>query len=560
LRLVLPLALLGLEGVGAAQLPDTARLYRSARTAEVAYERAARRLAPLGDGPGSSAACDEVVGRFCLYYDTGREKLPPEPPEIGRYRRRAIEALSAAFRANSGRQATVLPLIRILLEGKQPQEALVVAEAFRNATTDVASARMLLGLTRHAAADIPGAEREFGQWIAGLDSTERTRVRDVSHLLNSRERRRYRQLPAEARAVYHERFWRYADALYLTPGNETWTEHLARHVESKLLQAAPWVSGATSWGNDVAELTIRYGTTKARTRLWSSAIGSSDVRLLEHWDPEQMIYAAPALDSVLNIKPRPDVGWPLDTIRTISGHAPSTLRRMVTLQHQANVFTFEDGRLLRVDGALPLDSAARGAPEARAILFALDSALQIVAAAPGLVQLARDSMFVWSEVRLPPSARFYSMEVLEQKSRLAGRARFPIVFGGRHSLPLSDVLIAQAYAVGDLPRARTDEALRPRASLLLPIGRQIGIYAEANVHGQRPRNLRVRLRVLTARGHGTGTSMSWVEEISATGPTPIAATVGLAKLKAGRYLLELSVTDQDGKTGTSTRELVLVSQ
>ncbi|HEY0808658.1 MAG TPA: hypothetical protein VGD49_00800, partial [Longimicrobiales bacterium] len=348
-------------------------------------------------------------------------------------------------------------------------------------------------------------------------------------------------------------------ALYLTRGNETWTDHLSRHAETQLLRTAPFVTGSTSWGNDVAELTIRYGTPKARTRSWPSGLGSTDLRITEHWDPEQVIYAAPALDSALRVRARPGGGWPMDTVRTVSGHAPSTLRRMLPLEHQATVFR-NVGELLRVDAVLPLDTLARKDADGRAVLFALDSTLQILGAAPGFVTTTRDSMFAWSEIKLPAGARYYSMEVIEQKSRLAGRARFSLLPSPNNSLRLSDVLIANPFEAGKLPRARTDQTLQPR-SALVPHEAAIGIYAEAIIEGSRPSNLRVRLRFLNAQHREATAGVSWIEEInSAEEAAPIAATVALDKLKPGRYWIELSVTDQEGRTGVVTRELVVLSK
>jgi len=109
---VLILVLLAAKGSAAAQFQDTAKLYRVARSAEAEYERAARRLAPLDPRPTRTATgCDEVVGRFCVYYDSRRDTLPTEPTQVGDYRNRAIRALRAAYAVNRSRTATLFPLI-----------------------------------------------------------------------------------------------------------------------------------------------------------------------------------------------------------------------------------------------------------------------------------------------------------------------------------------------------------------------------------------------------------------------------------------------------------------
>ena len=542
--------LLGAKGALAGQFPDTSKIYRDARSAEAEYERAGRRFAPISISSPRGGPCDEVVGRFCLSYDTGRDTLPTEPSEIGRARDQAIAKLRIAFDVNRARQQTAYALIRLLLEGRRPQQAVEVAEAFRDAARDVGTANMLLGLTLNAAADIPAAERAFEQWLATMDTALHRRTTDITQLLDHRERRRYRRLAGAERSKYEQKFWRYADALYLAPGNEIRTEHLARHAETGLLMAAPVVLGGTSWGSDLAELTVRYGSPRARTRVWPPGFNSVE-QITEHYDPEQMIYAPPALDSALKTFAKPGRGWPLDTLRTITGHAPSTLRRMLPLEHQASVFFEDTMRVLRVYGVIPLDSVARQ-KSARVMLFALDDDLDIVGAAPGVAHFARDSMYVSAQVTLPRSTQFYSMEVLEPDTRLAARARFRLNEPPNITLVMSDVLIAEPLRAGDQPE--------PRHSLLLRLGSSVGIYAEVHPSSSRPRNLRVRLRVLDSRRRATATGVSWIEEIHREGAAPVAATIGLEKLRAGRYFLELSVTDQNGATGSSLREIVILPQ
>ena len=66
-----------------------------ARRAEARYESLVRRLAPLRLG-GFGSGCDEIVGRYCIRYDSPADELPasePEPAELTDARRDAIEAL-----------------------------------------------------------------------------------------------------------------------------------------------------------------------------------------------------------------------------------------------------------------------------------------------------------------------------------------------------------------------------------------------------------------------------------------------------------------------------------
>jgi hypothetical protein len=580
LRTLFLLSLLSAHPALATQ-QDSLRLYGAARTAEAQYEHSARALAPWSFGAPQPGSCDEYVGRFCLYYDTGRDPLPAEPPRIAQARQQALAKIRAAFRSNPARIESVFPFIRLLLEDKQTAEASAVAAEFGAVTSDVATARMLAVLSHHASADIPAGERAVDDWLSAVDSTQRRRLTDISWLLASRERRRYRELSHSERAAYESVFWRFADALYLTEGNETRTEHFARHAEGKLIAAAPVVRGSTSWGNDVAELTVRFGTPKARTRERPVGIGSSDIRVIEHWDPEQLIYTPPALDSALQLRARPAHGWPLDTIRSISGHAPSTIRRMLPLEHQANVFRNTDGSyLIRVDGRVIADSAGRGKTSSRIGLFVLDGTLTEISRSLNEGTVRGDTLFFAAQAVLREAASHYSAELLEPQSKLAARARFRFERPqSDRGLELSDIMIAHPF-LGGTPTNREDPRLLPRPDLLLGAGQAIGVYAEITDGLQTADSIRVDLELLAIDGRpallkaarwvgkklGLGEDappnrLSWLAEIDPTVPTPIAITVDAGRLKAGRYVVELTVVDiQPGVRRTTARREIVVEE
>lgn len=101
--------------------PDSVdRLRRAAQRAEANFERLSRRLIPIR-WSSSGSDCDEIVGRFCLTWDSGR---PADPvPEDGRVidaRRDAIEALRGAYSYLPGDFDTSAPLVRYLVEDGRP--------------------------------------------------------------------------------------------------------------------------------------------------------------------------------------------------------------------------------------------------------------------------------------------------------------------------------------------------------------------------------------------------------------------------------------------------------
>jgi len=108
---------------------DTTALRNQAQAEARRYEAALRRDAPFGAG-GSPGYCDEQVGRFCLWYDHGRQRnLPPEPKPIRAARARAIEAHAAALAALPTDSLLAASLVRYLIEHDSTSGAVSAAQA-----------------------------------------------------------------------------------------------------------------------------------------------------------------------------------------------------------------------------------------------------------------------------------------------------------------------------------------------------------------------------------------------------------------------------------------------
>src|SRR5690606_13805679 len=122
--------------------------------------------------------------------------------------------------------------------------------------------------------------------------------------------------------------------------------------------------------------TLRYGVPVGRERDVSS--WTLDVRMIEHFDPDQLAYVPERLRTRgLGEAPLPGEPTPLENPRARSGYAPLTIRRLLPFAHQVTRFPAGDSVVLRVDGALALDSVALegGAGRTAATaLFVLDSA------------------------------------------------------------------------------------------------------------------------------------------------------------------------------------------
>jgi hypothetical protein len=562
------------------QLPrdSVEKLRREARRAEAEFERLSRSLVPVR-WSGGGTDCDEIVGRFCLTYDSGR---PPEPDaEHGRVvdaRRTAIEALRAAFSWMPADFATAAPLVRYLVEDRRPAEALSAARLYAIESGDSIWSPQLLAFAAHAAGDDTTAERLFDEVLPRLSQRDQERVQDIAWLLEASDRGLYGKLEAAQRRSFERRFWKLADPLYLTPGNESRSEHFARHVWSRVLERAPVVAGMLSWGPDMEQLTVRYGVPVGRTR--SPATITHEGSLMEHFDPDQLAYTPiELLRRGPPPVPLPGRPWELDRKRSRFGYAPETLRRVVALAHQATVLPDGQGVVLRVDGRMVMDSAARGAAEVETALFVLDSELRPVRAERGHASVVSDTARFWFETRLPRGSWLYSLEALEAHSRLGGRARY---FLDDETLPgplrVSDPLISQPWSPGQLPPDRGHPSLRPRADLVISPADTLGFYAEAQgltaagsfvvrlaLEPASRASLPGRLVRWLGGRIGLGrtdraTRLQWTSQADPDGRAVLALEVRPAGRPDGDYVLILDITDAATGATAGSRRVIRFGQ
>jgi hypothetical protein len=593
--------------VAAGVLPqDTAaRLVRQAQRAEADYELVARTRAPVTFERGGTN-CDELVGRFCLTFDRRGEapELPPEPPAIGEARDRAIQALSRAAGAAPRDGRTARGLVRLLVEAHEDSAAVSAAGRYAAAAGD-SWGELLLGFAQHAAGDDTAAARHFRAGLADLPERERRRL-DPEHLLSRDEAHALGRLDSTARAGYQAALWKLGDPLYLTPGNEVLAEHQARYVWVRMLAELPLVHDMTSWHSDLEELTFRYGTPIARqrvpARMWEDADG-----IVEHFDSTALAFLPESLLTV-GVRPTPPPGetWTLADPVARSGYAARMVRRVAPLLVQVTRFPLADSVVLRVDGALPLDSLARaaGPDSVRVGLFILEGwhrllrgDTSVVRTATGLVRPRGDTARFTLSVTLPPGQYVYSAEAIESGSRLAGRARYAVTLlaaspGGPpfRTVMLSDVLLARPFR-RVLPRGRDAPGLHGLSEPVASPGDTLGLYAEAS--GLAPGPFRVALDVtrvdappvatrvlgwLRARLGGSrpdpGVRLSWMVDSPAAGPVglgdgtspedeaaargadaAIATDLVLPRLPAGLYAVRLRVTAANGASTSSRRIL-----
>lgn len=571
--------------------PDSAEALRKlAQRAERTYEFLLRSMAPVRFGsPPSADYCDEIIGRFCLTFDGGRgSSRRPDTTVAGKVisaRQLAVEMLRHAFSELPGDLATAGPLLRYLVEDGRAEEAVAAARTFAWASGDSAWGPFLIGYSLHAAGQDSLAETYFHKGIEHLSEEDRKRILSITYLVAPKEESAYGKLSEEERIDYERAVWQLGDPLYLTPGNERYAEHLARHVWSRILADAPLTSRMHRWGDDLEELTVRYGVPTTRERVLGDLLLQSE-SMVEYYDPDQLAYLPETLHtSGLPPTPPPGTSWDLERERARSGYRPLTIRRLRPFSHQVSRFPATGNEsILRIDAAVVLDDEARQASRARTGLFILDSTYLPFREQRGAAPISGDTVTLSTEVQLTAGRYIYSLELFEDSSRFAGRARYGVEIPNPRAgrLALSDPVVADPFGTAPLPVSRNDARLRPRASLILSTDETIGLYAEAHrlgpgqdsiahftialtVGDAEPPSLLARAWGWVGRKIGVARPdetprLTWEGSAPAGAPAILAVDLPLTGLKPGLYAIELQLTDLTTADRVTTTRLIRIQK
>jgi hypothetical protein len=568
------LLLLALPAQFGAALPDdsVARLRGRARSAEARFERLARSQAPRTWG-GGGQDCDEIVGRFCLTFDS-TTTLPAgadtDKAATIDARRDAVEAFRRYFAGAPGELSAAGPLVRLLVHDGRAREAVSAARTFAALSADSVWAHLLLALAHHGATDDPEAERHFMLALSRMDEAQRRAWTDPRWLLDPGERGDVRRLSPEARTEYERRFWLASDPFWLMPANEIWVEHMARHAEARLLEDVPVVGGMSSWGPDLHELTVRFGT--ATGRAWADRGFGREPSMIEYFDSTNRNYVAESwLNDGFPEPPPPGTRPLLYAARARSGYGVRLVDRVLDLPHQLTRFADGEQIVLRVDGAVasPNDSVGKGALDSG--LFVYDSAFTRLRDGRRRVAWQPDSTRFTLTVRTEPGRVMYSVEALDSTARFGARARYALdaLLPGDGPV-LSDVLICAPFPADRLPLHRDDDVLRARSSLVFAPGDTLGIYAE--VYRLAVGSARVEIGLHPARGPGPFARLGrWLGLVGPRSDPRVAWNTGAASelrslavnlpldpRRRGMHVLVVRVTDPaTGRTAESRRPLLI---
>lgn len=411
----------------AGALPDSARVLRDMRRAQEDFERfrETRIPAELRQGGGR---CDEPVGRLCLVYPQGAERPPlaPAPLPVQERRAQLLDALAEAATVIPGDDWIAGQRVRYLVEAGDVTGAIRVAESCQGTPW---WCHALRGWTYHEDDAWVDAGEAFLDALETMPDRERRRWEGESFLLE-REGRRFLDVsdPRE-RDRRRALLWRLSDPLFLVPGNDRWTAHMARLAQGRTLEDA-WNAFGLPWDVDLEELLLRYGWALAweRSRGPQSFQQLTRNQMVARLDPDRRRYLPTGAE--LEAFPATED----DALRVLTGNEPSGYSPAyapVIENLSSQTARFRRGSEMRVVHAFARDAgretgAAASSPvprDLRTALFLLPAAGPIIEDGPRPVREGDVLEGVWSAEVAGDTDWILSLEGWSRFDRRAWRTR-----------------------------------------------------------------------------------------------------------------------------------------
>ncbi|MEW5918124.1 MAG: hypothetical protein AB1762_17105 [Gemmatimonadota bacterium] len=545
------LPLLALDA-DAQRKPEHERVVRArAQRAQLQFESYRRRQLPVAHGRTGSSDCDVRLGRFCYWHDDA-EDLPSEPEPIGKARDSFVRTLDSLARDNPADPWIAGQRVRYRVEAKRPQDALHAALGCSDAGWWCAA---LSGFAKHALGDYSGADSAFAAALEHMPGAQRCEWTDLRHILPDDYQGKYRRIPCDRRDSINAHIWWLADPRWGGAGNDLRTELYARLTMAEMVRQSRSTHNM-AWGDDMAELMLRYGWPTAWSRGWPSASDPTQISVVGH-EPSPSFEFMPSGRTLEEpLAPRLD-GWTPLAERPVTRYAPAYANHFRELQPQIAWFARGDSAVVVVgyDVRIPADTVfTRDSVEAAAVLSLGPGDAAIARGLDGkrhgalVLATRRDSAIV-------------SVEVLDSNAKALARARVGV--RPPSDTNISDLLLFEG--TGDLPRTFEDATARALGTLTVLRSEPFGVYWE--LYGDIAQADSVTYSVSVER-RSTSLLRRFAERVRLAQPVlPVrmsfdagraaasrALVVDVGHIPPGRYTLTLRVATS-GESATTQREI-----
>ncbi len=553
--MLMQLQFAGAPAVAREPTPDSASSLHAVQDAQRDFERSRRGLLPWEDNAGGR--CDERVGRFCWWYDEGGADSVPEADAITQRRIGLLRQLDLHLLDHPGDAWATSLRVRYRAEAGHLAEAIAAAEA---CSASVWWCSALTGYAQHIAGRENAADSSFRSALVAMPPAMRCAWQDISTLLPADDRRRYRALDCADRHQWEGRYWMLSRIRLSTLGDEWRNEFLSRRVIAGIsaLSATPH---ALRWGDDAAELVLRYGWPMrwARARERSTALVAPTI--IGH-DPAPSFPLAPdaPFDSSLAL---PDDAWNLRSHSGPARYAPARTHSIGVVSAQLARFQRGDSTLVVAAYATNDDSLQN----AQAWLTAFST--------PAIFVTRGDSAHVGRlAVMSAGSPPLVGIELVDTTTRRLARSRRAFGREPAHAaLMISDLLL---YRARDEPPESVEQALETAiAGDAITVGERLGIFWET--YGLAGDGEPVEVRVVLERlgsgwwrrarerlGLATAESplqIQWPDaRPSAGGVASRGVAVDLSALAPARYRVAVVISTRSGDVANAEREIEIHSR
>ncbi|MES2178322.1 MAG: hypothetical protein V4550_10735 [Gemmatimonadota bacterium] len=533
---------------------DSLRDLEHAKSAQRNFERSRRALLPQGSSSGGR--CDVRLGRYCWWYDAATPKFPAENETIGRRREELLAELDSAAARQPGDDWLAAMRVHYRIDAKAFDAADSAATSCR-ATSWWCSALVGYAATAHFMG--ARADSAFTRARGAMPPDVACKWSDIRSLLSGDDRDAYEKQSCEARVASERRYWLLSKPQLNTAANDWENEFNVRRVIIWLGEraATPHLLG---WGDDAAELVLRYGWPVAWSQVQTSSVGATEPSIIGH-DPSPSFAFAPNGWLADTTRSLGAGAWDFNDARSTARFAPRGIRRVTVASAQYARFRRGDSTLVVTAYVASDDSLRNG--------VAMTSAAAI--GVPPATSPADTTRLGRAQLRFVGTPLVAGAEVVDTATGTLARSRVvfpPSADSGR--IALSDVLI---YRAGEEPAPSLDSALAraipgDTATRNKPIGlfwETYGLFdaetVDVAVSVERIdhswiRSARQRLGLTPV---DTPIRIRWTDtRPRANGASPHAISLDLENLDSGRYRVTLSVTPLEGKPVTSTREIELI--